>query len=162
MLADLARRALSRLCGLRWRLTLDIVVHTFVHAPDELSASLTVSDALRHPDTIIALSRAEPDAIPPWRALGTADRVEVILPVDAVQAGTDDGAWKCTTLLLLNFTVDAADAGWPDGDFVVDVVPARTQPRLFATQTKGDLLIQRRPTRAGRPAQPGHHPHHSG
>ena len=146
--ADLGRRALSTLFRLRWRLSLDVTVHTFVHAPDELTACLSVTDALRHPGTVIALSRAEPDAMPPWRALGTADRVEIFLPADPVDTGTDDDVWKCSTLLLLRFTADVADAGWPDDDFVVDVVPARTQPRLFATHADADLLIRRRPTRA--------------
>jgi hypothetical protein len=117
---------------LRWRLSLDVIVHTYVLAPDEQTACLTVTDALRHPDTIIALSRAEPDAVPPWRALGTADRVE------------------------LYWDVDAVDTGWPDRDFIVDVVPARTQPRLYATGATRPDLIRRVPTRAPRRPQPRH------
>lgn len=150
-LADLTRRLASTLLRLRWRLSLDVTVHTFVHAADELTASLTVSDALRHPDTVIALSRAEPDAVPPWRVLGTAEHVDVLLPTDA--ADTGDGVWKCSTLLLLSFIVDVADAGWPDDDFV----PVRSQPRLLSTEANGDLLIRRRPTRA-RPGRPSRTP----
>ena len=155
-LADLARHALTVLFRLRWRLTLDVSVRTFVPAPDEQAACLAVTDALRHPDTVIALSRAEPDAIPPWRALCTADRVEIVVHADAVDADADDLVWRCTALLLLRFTVDVADAGWPNHDFVVDVVPARTQPRLFATDARTHhLLIRRTPTRTPRP-QPRH------
>ena len=156
-LADLLRRLATRLFRLRWRLSLDVIVHTYIYAADEQTASLTVTDALRHPDTIIALSRAEPDAVPPWRALGTAERVALYWDVDAVDAGTDpdDGVWKCTTMLLLRFTVDVDDAGWPDRDFAVDVIPARTRPRLFATETLTPMLGRRRPTRAPRRPRPG-------
>jgi hypothetical protein len=66
-----------------------------------------------------------------------------------------DLVWRCTALLLLRFTVDVADAGWPDDDFAVDVVPARTQRRLFATDARTHLLIRRTPTRTPRP-QPRH------
>jgi hypothetical protein len=160
MIADLARRLATTLFRLRWRLSLDVTIHTYVLAPDERTARLTVTDALRHPDTVIALSRAEPDAVPPWRVLATAERVELHRDVDAVEAD-DTGAWQCTTLLLLRFTVDVADAGWPDDDFVVDIVPARTQPRLFATEATGPLLIRRLPTRDRRP-RPGRTQPHSG
>ncbi len=168
-LADVLRRLVTRLFRLRWRLRLDVIVHTYIHAIDEPTACLTVTDALRHPDTIIALSRAEPDAVPPWRALGSADRVELYWDVDAVDAGTDDGVWKCRTMLLLQFTVDVDDAGWPDRDFAVDVIPARIHPRLFDTEATGPTLIRRVPTRAPRrrrlggkhrltPASPGQVP----
>jgi hypothetical protein len=157
-LADLIRRLATRLFRLRWRLSLDVIVHAYIHAADEQTACLTVTDALRHPDTVIALSRAEPDAVPPWRALGTADRVELYWDVDAVEAGTADDAWKCRTLLLLRFTVDVADTGWPDRDFVVDVIPAVTQPRLFDTETQSPVLIRRIPTRAPRRPRTGRTP----
>lgn len=150
-LADLLRRLATRLFRLRWRLSLDVIVHTYVHAPDEQTACLTVTDALRHPDTVIALSRAEPEAVPPWRALGSAERVALYWDVDAVDADdADDGVWKCRTMLLLRFTVDVVDAGWPDHDFVVDVIPARTRPRLFDTEATQPTLIRRVPTRAPR------------
>jgi hypothetical protein len=105
MLADLARRLLSALLHLRWQLSLTASVRTVVHAPDEQTAALTVTDALRHPETVIALSCAEPDAVPPWRALGTAERMELYLDVHAIDAG--DGSWECSTRLLLAFTVEA-------------------------------------------------------
>jgi hypothetical protein len=158
-LADLARRALTVLLRLRWRLTLDVTVRTFVAAADEQAACLAVTDALRHPDTVIALSRAEPDTIPPWRALCTADRIEIVVDAHAVDAGTDDLLWRCTAVLLLRFTVDVADAGWPADHFAVDVVPARTQPRLLATDARTYSLIRRTPTRTQprhrRPSNPG-------
>jgi len=150
MLADLLRQLATRLFALRWRLSLTVLIDTFVCAPDEQTARLAVRDALRHPDTVIALSRAQPDAVPPWRALGTADHVALHPHVVVVDAGTGDDVWECTTSLLLRFTVDVADAGWPNRDFVVDVVPARTQPRLFATEARDLALLRRRPTRPAR------------
>lgn len=155
-LADLARRLATRLLGLRWRLSFTAVIDTLVHAPNEDTARLAVTDALRHRDTVIALSRAQPGEVPPWRPLGTADHVDPRMNVHAVEAG--DGAWQCTTMLLLSFTVDVADAGWPDRDFVVDVVPARTQPRLRDTEAAGTVLMHRRPTRAPQHPQPGQAP----
>lgn len=154
---DLLRRITTRLSRLQWRLSLHVIVHTYIHAVDEQTACLSVTDALRHPDTVIALSRAEPDAMPPWRALGTSDRVAQYWDVDAVDTGTDDGAWKCSTLLR-RFTVDVADAGWPDRDFAVDVIPAVTRPRLFGTETTGPMLIRRTPTRATRRPRPVNRP----
>jgi len=158
-LADLLRRLATTVFRLRWRLSLDVIVDTYVRAPDEQTACLTVTDALRHPDAVIGLSRAEPDAVPPWRALGTADWVERYWDVDAVDTGTDDSVWKCRTLLFLRFTVDVADAGWPDSDFVVDVVPVRTHPRLFDTEASKPALIRRVPTRA--PRRPRPRPRHA-
>jgi hypothetical protein len=75
----------------------------------------------------------------------------------SVEAG--DAAMKALALPRLKTCRQATFAvriamqvpGDTDDDFVVDVVPARTQPPLLATEAKGDLLIRRRPTRARRP-----------
>ena len=149
MIADLFRRLCSALVPIRWWLTLDVCLYTFVDAPDQPAVARVVADALRHPNTIIALSRAEPDAIPPWRPLGTADRMDRCTDVHAVNTGA--GTWKCATVLLLRFAVDVGDASWPDRDYAVDVVPARTEPRLLATAVTTPVILGRRPALRRRP-----------
>jgi len=93
ILADLARRLLSRIFGLRWRLHMDVRLQTEVHAPDEQAARNTVRAALFHEGTVIALSRADVEAVPPWRPLGTATRAEIYTGIIVVTQGC--GAFKC-------------------------------------------------------------------
>ncbi|MEJ3741810.1 hypothetical protein WEI85_00710 [Actinomycetes bacterium KLBMP 9797] len=148
ILADLARRLLSRLFRLRWRLHVDVRLQTVVHAPDEQTARSAVQAVLHHEDTVIALSRAEVEQVPPWRPLGTATRAEVYTGIIAVTMGR--GAWRCVARMLTAFTVDVTDAAWPDRYFAVDVVPATGDPQLHETAADGLHIVRRVPTRRPR------------
>ena len=53
------------------------------------------------------------DAVPPWRPLGTATRVEIYSDIFMDSTGPD--TWLCVAGMLAEFTVDVTDATWPPG-----------------------------------------------
>jgi hypothetical protein len=136
---------LSRMLRLRWRLHIDIRIQAEVNALNEQAARTTVQTALHDRDTVIGLSRADIDAVPPWRALGTAIRVG--LYTDIILVSTGDGAWRCAARMMVAFTVDATDAAWPDPYFAVDIVPAIGDLHVRGTEVDGLHIVHRLPTR---------------
>jgi hypothetical protein len=114
---------LSWMLRLRWRLHIDVRIRVEVHAVDEQAARIAVQTALHHRDTVIGLSRADVDAVPTWRPLGTASRVGLYTDIIVVSNGP--GAWRCVARMLATFTVDATDAAWPN-----PLLRRRHRPRL--------------------------------
>jgi hypothetical protein len=145
LFADVGRRMLSWMLRLRWRLHVDVRIRVEVNAVDEQAARIAVQAALCHRDSVIGLSRAEVDAVPPWRPLGTASRVG--LYTDIIVVSTGHGAWRCVARMLATFTVDAADAAWPDPYFAVDIVPAIGDLHVRGAEADGLHIAHRLPTR---------------
>jgi hypothetical protein len=148
MLADLCRRLLTRMFNVRWRLSIEVGLDADIDAPDETAATAAVEASLRAPGTLIALSRTNRDAVPPWRSLGVTDRPPVYLDygADATDrnsgAGDDDGdaagdvgTWSCMATLVVAFTVDVAEASWPHEHYTIDVFPAAGPPGLAGPRT---------------------------
>jgi hypothetical protein len=167
MLADLIRRTLTAALHVRWRLTIEVGIDATIDAADEASATAAVHAALRTAGTLITLSRSDPDAVPPWRSLAVTDRPLVYLDYGAdptnpkpgpVVGGSGD--WRCVATLVLAFTVDVADASWPDENYAIDVFPATPldgMPRPRTITTHAAWIARRVPVRRAR-----HHARHRG
>lgn len=143
--ADLTRHLLSRTLRLRWRLHADVRIRAEVNAPDEQAARAVLQEALHHRDTVIALSRADVEAVLPWRPLGTATRVEIC--TDIFVDPTGPGTWLCVARMLAAFTVEVTDATWPAWYFAIDIVPAVGDVHLRGAEADGLLIERRLPTR---------------
>ncbi len=142
MLADLIRRLLTAALHVRWRLTVEVGIDATIDAPDEATATAAVHAALRTAGTLITLSRTDPGAVPPWRCLGVTDRPLTYLDygADATNPDTDpeagdSGDWRCVATLVLAFTVDVADASWPDEHYAIDVFPSAAANGLPGPRT---------------------------
>jgi len=123
MLADLWRRLLTRLFKVRWRLTVHVGIEADVTAPDQASAAAALEAAMHAPGTLMTLSRTHPGATPPWRILGLARQPLAYIDYGAAGAEpTDDPTvWRCMATVVAAFTVDVAEASWPDERYAVGV-----------------------------------------
>jgi hypothetical protein len=145
LFVDLGRRLMTRTLGLQWRLHLDARIRAEVYACDEYTARAAVRGAMYDYDTVVALSRADFDAVPPWRPLGTATDVGLCTDVFCVCA--EGGVWRCVARMTAIFTVDVTDAAWPQCYFAVDIVAAPQEQHLAAIEVDGVHIAHRRPTR---------------
>ena len=144
LFADLGRRLLSRPLRLRWRLHVSARIRAVAETADEQTARAAVRAALYSYDTVVALSRAECDAVPPWRPLGIATSADI--PGQVYGLANGDGAWRCFTRMAATFTVDVTDAAWPDRYFAIDIVTAPSTSRLSCLEVDGVHIAHRRPT----------------
>ena len=143
-IADLGRRLLSRPLRLRWRLHVNARIQAQVPACCEENARLALRMALkRHAGSVIALSRADFDAVPPWRPLGVATSVDI--PSSIVCLPLGPGVWQCTAWMEAPFTVEVTDAAWPADYFAIDIAVANHA--LRDVEVDGVYIEHRWPTR---------------
>ena len=146
MLADLYRRLLTRIFKVRWRLTVDVGIDADIDAPDAAHAAAALETALYAPGTLMTLSRTNPAAMPPWRILGLAQRPLTYIDygADAAEPTADDAptTWHCMARVVVAFTVDVAEASWPDERYAIGLfADGHPAPRNLSTHA---LWVSRR------------------
>jgi hypothetical protein len=123
MLADLCRRLLTGIFKVRWRLTVHFLIEADVNAPDPARAAAALEAAMYAPGTLMTLSRTHSGAMPPWRILGLAQQPLAYIDYGAagVEPTGDITVWRCMAQVVVAFTVDVAEASWPDERYAVGV-----------------------------------------
>ena len=122
MLGDLWRRLLTRMFHVRWRLIVEFLIEADINAPDEASASAALESALHGPGTVFTLSRANPGGRWRWLPIGLAQRPWAYIDYGVIPAdpsGDTTTAWDGMARVVVAFTVDVAEACWPDDRYAV-------------------------------------------
>lgn len=124
--ADLYRRLLTRVFKVRWRLTIHLFIEADVNAPDQDRAAAALKAAIHAPGTLMTLSRTHPGATPTWRILALAEQPLAYIDYGAagVEPTDDPTLWLCSAQVVVAFTVDVAEASWPDERYTVGVAVA--------------------------------------